>query len=107
MHHRLFVPRDVETQTIAGGQERFAESGDVAVSKDAEHAGKERLRLPVAGRLLRDEKLNEGLTDRQTTGAHGDSPNPGPGRSYTRRSRAPRPPRDSRFSVRTHLSALR
>ena len=70
VHHRLLVARQHELEAIARGQQRFAQTGDVPVPENAEHAGEQRLRHAVALAALCDQKLDDGLADGQATDSH-------------------------------------
>ena len=69
VHHGLLVPALVVPQVIARLQQRLADTGDVAVTEDAEAASKEPAGDAVALAVLDGEEADEGLRHRQPHGA--------------------------------------
>ena len=71
MRHGLLVVGAIGRQRVARGVERFADSRDIAVAEDREHALEQALLTAVGFDLLGAEEANHRLCGGQADRCHG------------------------------------
>src|ERR1700678_635570 len=70
MRHGLLIMRPIRRQTIADAMQGFPEPGDIAVTKNGPHTGKQRQSAAVGFHELLGEIAHQRLSHRQPDGTH-------------------------------------